>query len=75
MLALEACADLFAEAVNGVVDDAVVDGSALFSAVDDAGVEEHSEVLGDVLLAGPGCCDELTDARLAFHFPDREPRI
>jgi hypothetical protein len=38
-------------------------------------VEEHSEVLGDVLLAGPGCCDELTDARLAFHFPDREPRI
>jgi hypothetical protein len=67
VLALEAGADLFAEALNGVVDDAVVDGSALFSAADDAGVEEHSEVLGDVLLASPGDCDELPDAGLAFH--------
>ena len=66
MLAFEAGADLFAEVIDGVVDDAVVDGSPLFSAADDASVEEDSEVLGDVLLAGPGCRDELPDAGLGF---------
>ena len=67
VLAFEAGADLFAEAVDGAVDDAVVDGSPLFSATDDAGVEEHSEVLGDVLLSGARRCDELPDAGFAFH--------
>ena len=66
MLAFEAGADLLAEIVNGVVDDAVVNGSPLLAAADDAGMEEDSEVLGDVLLAGAGCCDELSHAGLAF---------
>ncbi len=35
------------------------------AAADDAGVEEHAQVLGDVLLAGSRCGDELADAGLA----------
>lgn len=67
MLALEAVTDLFTQRVDDLVDDSVVDEVAVLAASDDAGMEEHAKVLGDVLLAGAGGRDEFLNAGLASH--------
>jgi hypothetical protein len=67
VLALEAGADLLAEAVHDLVGDPVIDERALFASPDNAGVEKHPEVLGHVLLTGAGGSDQLLDASLPVH--------
>ena len=51
-LLLDGAADLLAEREDALVDDPVVDVVALLAAAEDAGVGEHGQVLGDVLLRG-----------------------
>src|SRR5262245_7452929 len=51
-LGLQRAADLFAEGEDGLVGDAVVDAGAVLAPGEHAGVDEHREVFGDVLLAG-----------------------
>jgi hypothetical protein len=67
MSAFEACADLFTEAVDNVIDDAVVDEGSLLASSNDAGVEKYAKVLRDVLLPRSCSRDELSNACLAVH--------
>ena len=68
-LLLDGAADLLAEREDALVDDPVVDVVALLAAAEDAGVGEHGEVLGDVLLRGADRLGELADGGLAVAEP------
>src|SRR5581483_10313609 len=69
-LALEAAADLLAEVEHARVDDPVVDVGACLAAADDPRLEQQAEVLGNVLLRGPGRLDQLLHGRLATVQPE-----
>ena len=60
-LLAEPAADEFAELEDRGVGDGVVHRGALLVAAEDAGLVEHAEVLGDVLLGGTEVVGELAD--------------
>src|SRR5262245_28125886 len=63
-LGLQRAADLLAEREHPFVGDSVVDVVAAFAAGEHPGVDEHGEVLRDVLLAGAELLGEGRDAQL-----------
>ena len=65
-LGLERAADLFAEREDALVGDPVVDVVALLAPGEHAGVDEHGEVLRDVLLAGAELRRRACYAQLLF---------
>src|SRR6266508_251842 len=72
-LLLDGAADVLAEGEHALVDDSVVDVVAVLAPAEDAGVGEHGQVFGDVLLRAADRFGELADGGLAVAEPVEQP--
>lgn len=71
-LVADTVADDIAEPRDAAIGDVVVGGGARLAAADDAGVVKHTQVLGDVGLAGAEGIDDFADVHLALLQEDAE---